>query len=67
MVICSICGKQYTFSSLVQHEKKCVDTWEREQVSSSSCEWAVVVYMRDVIMRDYDSWRGSIRHKTSGV
>jgi len=31
MVICSICGKQFTFASLVQHEKRCVASWERDQ------------------------------------
>lgn len=29
--ICSLCGKQFTFASLVQHEKRCVTNWEREQ------------------------------------
>jgi hypothetical protein len=29
--ICALCGKQFTFASLVQHEKRCVATWEREQ------------------------------------
>ena len=29
--ICSLCGKQYGTTSLVQHERTCVQTWQRMQ------------------------------------